>query len=185
MRIIETELAEVKLLEPQVYSDERGSVFESYQKERYDVAGALGPFVQDNLVGSKLGVLRGLHYQLQQPQAKLVTVTSGKIFDVAVDIRRNSVTFGKWIGYELSVENRRQLYVPEGFAHGYYVLSDWADVWYKCTNYYHPDDDYGILWNDTAIAVVWPLVNDAPILSAKDRDRRCLEDIAEELLPTI
>lgn len=168
MKIITTALPEVKIIEPQAFADERGFILESFQLERYKEVGIKLPFVQDNLSHSKRGVLRGLHYQLKHPQGKLITVNHGKIFDVAVDIRRNSPTFGNWVGAILSAENHHQLYLPPGFAHGFYVLSKEADVLYKCTDYYDPNDEHGIIWNDNTIGIEWPLKGD-PILSAKDK----------------
>lgn len=184
MRVIATELPEVKLIEPQVFGDERGFFFESYQQERYAAAG-IGdglPFVQDNLSRSKQGVVRGLHYQLRFPQGKLVTVTCGEVFDVAVDVRLGSPNFGRWAGVILNDKNHRQLYIPPGFAHGFCVLSEYADFHYKCTGYYRSDDEHGVLWCDDTLNIAWPLRNH-PLLSAKDMMFKSLNEIAIERLP--
>ena len=154
---------------------------ETWHREKYEKAGIGKPFVQDNRSHSKDGVLRGLHYQLARPQAKLVFAVTGRIFDVAVDIRAGSPTFGRWTGAELSMENRRQIYVPEGFAHGFVVLSDFADVIYKCTDFYAPGDEYGILWSDPDIGIDWPVT--APILSDKDRQAPSLRQVPKDHLP--
>lgn len=156
----------VLLIEPKVFLDSRGRFSEIYHQQRYEKAGIPGSFIQDNHSHSLQGVLRGLHYQLKHPQAKLVTVIRGSIFDVAVDIRRNSPTFGKWVSQILSDENHLQLYIPTGFAHGFCVMSREADVLYKCTDLYYPDDDCGVLWNDAGIGIKWPIEH--PVLSAKD-----------------
>ena len=177
----ELELPGVILVEPQVFRDDRGFFLESYHGEKYARAGIIDPFVQDNHSHSKRGTLRGLHYQLKSPQGKLIYVVNGSIFDVAVDIRKGSPDFGKWVGVSLSSENRRQLYVPGGFAHGFCVLSDDVDVIYKCTDFYAPDDEYGILWSDEDLGVRWPLQN--PILSAKDNRNPKLADIPKGNLP--
>lgn len=177
----ELELPGVLLLEPKVFSDPRGFFMETYHRDKYVEAGIPGTFVQDNRSFSLRGVLRGLHYQLKHPQAKLVTVLKGKIFDVAVDIRRGSPTFGKWISQVLSDENRRQIYVPVGFAHGFCVLSDEADVLYKCTDLYFPDDDRGVTWCDPGINIAWPLAE--PSLSTKDGRLPRLSEIPPEELP--
>jgi len=150
--------------------------------KKYATVGVPDTFVQDNHSFSRRGVVRGLHYQLHHPQGKLIYVPRGKIFDVAVDIRRGSPTFGQWVGIYLSDENHQQLYIPPGFAHGFCILSDTADVIYKCTDFYHPDDDYGILWNDPAIGIQWPLEG-APVLSEKDAHLPLLSDVPPEKLP--
>jgi dTDP-4-dehydrorhamnose 3,5-epimerase len=158
------------IVEPQVFADERGLFCESYHEERYAAAGIGGPFVQDNFSRSRRGVVRGLHYQLRRPQGKLVWVLRGETFDVTVDLRRRSPTFGKAFSLVLSEANRRQLYAPPGFAHGLCALSELAEVAYKCTDYYAPEDERALLWNDPAVAVAWPVAD--PILSEKDRRGR-------------
>jgi dTDP-4-dehydrorhamnose 3,5-epimerase len=169
MRFIPTDVPEVIILEPEVFSDNRGFFMETYQVKRFAEAGISTNFVQDNVSGSHRGILRGLHYQIQQPQAKLVRVTNGEIFDVAVDIRRSSPTFGKWTGVHLSLQNKRQVYIPVGFAHGFYVLSEWTEVFYKASDYYDPKWERTLIWNDAALGIQWPLSgNGAPILSEKD-----------------
>jgi len=167
MKIIPTdELPEVKIIEPDVFTDDRGYFFEIFQKERFLQYDIPPLFVQDNISFSRRGVLRGLHYQLAHSQGKLVTVVHGEIFDVAVDIRKGSPSFGKWTSIILSSESRLQLYIPEGFAHGFCVLSESAHVLYKCTDYYAPLDERGIVWNDGTLDIPWPLKD--PVLSPKD-----------------
>jgi len=183
IKVIQTDIPGVIILEPVVYRDSRGFFLETYHIEKYREAGINGTFVQDNHSCSRQGTLRGLHYQLKNPQGKLVYVGRGEIFDVAVDIRRGSPTFGRWEGARLSAENRRQLYIPEGFAHGFCVLSEEADVFYKCTDLYTPGDDYGILWSDPSLAINWPV--SAPLLSDKDARNPLLADVPEENLPGI
>lgn len=169
MKILSTEVAEVLTIEPQVFADERGFFYESYnQKEFTEKTGLLVDFVQDNHSCSSQNVLRGLHYQIQQPQGKLVRVVAGAIFDVAVDIRRSAPTFGQWISCLLSAENKRQLWIPPGFAHGFLVLSETTEVLYKTTDYYARQHERCILWNDPDLAIAWPLTA-PPILSAKDQ----------------
>ncbi|NWF60978.1 MAG: dTDP-4-dehydrorhamnose 3,5-epimerase [Fischerella sp.] len=169
MKIISTEIPEVLIIEPQVFQDDRGFFFESYNYQKFtDITGNLINFVQDNHSCSKQNVLRGLHYQIQQPQGKLVRVVIGSIFDVAVDIRKSSLTFGKWMGCELSAENKRQIWIPPGFAHGFVVLSEFAEVLYKTTDYYAPQYERCILWNDPNLSIDWHL-SGQPILSAKDQ----------------
>ena len=169
MKFSPTALSEVMIIEPTVFNDDRGYFFEIRQQQKFSEAGITLPFVQDNMSRSKRGVIRGLHYQVQQPQGKLVRVVAGKVFDVAVDIRRNSPTFGKWISAILSAENNHQIWVPPGFAHGFYVLSDFADVIYCCTDFYAPQYERTIIWNDPELAINWPLIdNEVPILSPKD-----------------
>lgn len=175
------ELAEILIVEPHVFRDNRGYFLETYQAERYGGHGLPERFVQDNLSFSMKGVLRGLHYQLGRPQGKLVWVAQGEIFDVAVDIRRSSPDFGKWAGIALSSENRRQAYIPEGFAHGFCVLSDKAVVIYKCTDYYTPNEERGIRWNDAALKINWPV--QTPIISDKDAAYPELEMIDQAELP--
>ena len=157
MKIIETKLAGVKLIEPLVFGDERGFFLETFQQARYSEAGIDLPFVQDNHSRSTKGVLRGLHFQKSKPQGKLVRVVYGEVFDVAVDIRPESPTFGQWEGVILSEENKRQYWIPPGFAHGFLVLSEIADFEYKCTDYYDPADESAIIWNDPDIGINWPL----------------------------
>jgi dTDP-4-dehydrorhamnose 3,5-epimerase len=169
MNILTTEIPDVALIEPRVFGDDRGFFFESFNAKAFaEKTGVTAPFVQDNHSRSLQNVLRGLHYQIQQPQGKLVRTLAGSIFDVAVDIRQHSLTFGQWVGYELSAENKRQLWVPAGFAHGFVVLSATAEVAYKTTDYYAPQHERCILWNDPDLAIAWP-ISDPPILSAKDQ----------------
>lgn len=177
----QTSLPGVILIQPDVYRDPRGLFIETYHQRAYSESGIGKSFVQDNYSRSRLNTLRGLHYQLQNPQGKIVYVISGEIYDVAVDIRRGSPAFGKWTAARLSSENRHQVFIPEGFAHGFCVLSDSADVIYKCTDFYSPGDAYGIAWSDPQIAVDWPV--DAPFLSDKDLRNPELSDIPETLLP--
>ena len=170
MKFTPLAIPEVVLVEPEVFGDSRGFFMETWHAGRFGAAGIDRPFVQDNHSRSTGGTLRGLHYQLVQPQGKLVRVTSGEVFDVAVDLRRSSPTFGRWVGVTLSAENRRELWVPPGFAHGFYVTSDSADFVYKCTDYYHPQSERSLLWNDPAVGVAWPIpTGSEPRLSAKDR----------------
>lgn len=163
-------IPEVLYIEPTVYSDERGFFMETYQACKFEAAG-IPQFVQDNHSGSKQGILRGLHYQLCRPQGKLVRVITGEVFDVAVDLRRSSPTFGEWVGAYLSAENKCQLWVPAGFAHGFYVISEWAEVAYKTTEFYAPYHERTIYWNDPTLAIQWPLPSDrSPMLSVKDAE---------------
>lgn len=171
-----TAIPDVILIEPKVFLDERGFFIESYQKKRFAEAGIEAEFVQDNHSKSCHGTLRGLHYQIQQPQGKLIRVVSGEIFDVAVDIRRNSPTFGKWVGDYLSAENKRMLWVPAGFAHGFFVTSPEAEVIYKATDYYAPQWERTIAWNDPTINIKWPIDNTRPILSPKDAAGKSLSE---------
>jgi dTDP-4-dehydrorhamnose 3,5-epimerase len=169
MNVVRTEIPEVLVLEPRVFGDERGFFFESLNRRVFEEkTGIRTDFVQDNHSRSRKGVLRGLHYQIRQPQGKLVRVVVGEVFDVAVDVRRNSPTFGKWTGINLSAENKRMLWVPAGFAHGFLVLSESADVLYKATDYYAPEHERCVLWNDPAIGIRWPLEGE-PLLAQKDR----------------
>ena len=181
MEVIKTSIAEVIVLAPSVFSDSRGYFLETYQHQKYAELGIPDAFVQDNQSYSTKNVLRGLHFQLRHPQAKLVRVTQGTVFDVAVDIRRNSPTFGKWHGEILSAENHRQMYIPENFAHGFCVLSDSAEFLYKCSDFYVPGDEAGLIWNDPQLEIKWPVA--APILSAKDAVLPQMGDIFE-LLPS-
>ncbi len=176
MQITSTALSEVKLLEPKVFGDARGFFYESYNARTFrDLVGGSGDFVQDNHSRSARGVLRGLHYQIRHPQGKLVRVLCGDIFDVAVDIRRGSPNFGKWVGVTLSSENRKQIWVPEGFAHGFVVMSEFAEVLYKTTDYWTPEHERSILWNDPDLAIEWPMAG-VPVLSAKDRAGKALRE---------
>ncbi|EDL60410.1 dTDP-4-dehydrorhamnose 3,5-epimerase [Gimesia maris] len=168
MDIQQTEFPGLVIITPRVFSDDRGFFKETFQQERYEQAGIPGPFVQDNHSRSSAGILRGLHFQIHRPQAKLVFAVEGEILDVCVDLRKNSPTFGKSISVLLSAENHKQLFVPAGFAHGFYVLSPRADFMYKCTDYYFPEHERTLLWNDPALEIEWPL-SDEPILSEKDR----------------
>ncbi len=182
MQIMKTSLPDVLLIEPRVFGDERGFFVETWQKKFFEEAGIQEPFVQDNHSRSTAGVLRGLHFQLEHPQGKLVRVSQGSVFDVAVDVRIGSPTFGQWYGAELTAENHRQLWVPPGFAHGFCVLSDVADFQYKCTDYYCPDCEGGIAWNDPDINIDWPITT-PPSLSAKDQDYLPLAEIPVATLP--
>ena len=167
MKVIETKLKDCVIIEPKVFGDERGFFLETFQAERYAAqAGITLPFVQDNHSRSSRGVLRGLHFQINKPQGKLVRASRGSVYDVAVDMRQESSTFGCWVGEVLSEENKKQLWVPPGFAHGFVVLSETADFEYKCTDYYDPVDEGSILWNDPSLEIVWPIIN--PTLSEKD-----------------
>jgi len=167
MKAVATSIAEVRIIEPRVFADSRGYFFESFNERVFAGAGIAGPFVQDNQSFSLEGVVRGLHYQIQQAQGKLIRCISGEIFDVAVDIRRHSPTFGEWVGERLSSSNRRMLWVPPGFAHGFMVLSETAEVLYKATEFYAPQYERTILWNDPSIGIAWPAAQQA-ILSDKD-----------------
>lgn len=169
MKFTDTDIADVKILEPAVFGDERGFFMETFRADEFAKVTGAKPFVQDNHSKSANGILRGLHYQLQQTQGKLVRVVSGAVFDVAVDMRKSSPTFGRSVGVELSAENKRQLWVPEGFAHGFYVLTDAAEFIYKCTDYYHPESEVSLLWNDPALGIDWPVAAGEPKLSAKDK----------------
>lgn len=181
MNVIKTALPGVLIIEPNIFGDQRGFFVETYSAKRYKTAGITLDFVQDNHSRSTRGVLRGLHFQLNHPQGKLVRVVSGSVFDVALDIRVGSPTFGKAIWIELSEYNKRQFYVPPGFAHGFVVTSEFADFEYKCTDYYHPDDEGSVLWSDSALDIPWPIEN--PELSAKDALAKRLADINPRQLP--
>ena len=180
MKVIDTEITDVKIIEPAVFGDDRGFFMETWNQKIFEekVTGKPTAFVQDNHSKSKKGILRGLHYQTENTQGKLVRVVSGSVFDVAVDLRKNSETFGDWVGVELSAENKLQLWVPEGFAHGFYVTSDEAEFVYKCTDYYNPKAEISICWDDPAIGIKWP-INSAPALSEKDKSNNAknLRDI--------
>ena len=176
MQVTPTAIPDVLVLEPKVFGDARGFFFESYNRKAFQVATGLDvDFVQDNHSHSAQGVLRGLHYQIQQPQGKLVRVVAGAVFDVAVDIRRSSPTFGRWVGLELSAENKKMMWVPPGFAHGFLVLSETAEFLYKTTDYYAPSFERAIAWSDPQIGIAWPLPF-APLLSAKDQAAVHLRD---------
>lgn len=180
MQVTPTELPEVLLIEPKAFGDSRGFFFESYQAERYQQMGINLPFVQDNISRSSKNVLRGLHFQLQHTQGKLVGVTRGAVYDVAVDVRYGSPTFGKAVGFVLDDENHHQLYIPPGFAHGFCVLTDVVDFYYKCTDLYHPASEMGIIWNDPDLNISWPITE--PILSNKDQQYSRLRDLTPEQL---
>ncbi|MFI5184115.1 MAG: dTDP-4-dehydrorhamnose 3,5-epimerase [Vicinamibacteria bacterium] len=179
MDIVQTSLPGVVIIEPDVYKDSRGFFLETYHQARYAQAGIAGPFVQDNHSYSARGTLRGLHLQVRRPQGKLVRAVEGEMFDVAVDVRRGSPTFGKAAWVALSGENFRQLYVPPGFAHGFCVVSPWVHVEYKCTDVYDPADEVTVAWNDPALAIPWPASD--PVLSAKDRNARPLAELGDQL----
>ncbi|NCA71723.1 MAG: dTDP-4-dehydrorhamnose 3,5-epimerase [Sphingobacteriia bacterium] len=183
MKVLETSLPGVLIIEPRVFGDARGFFMETYQAERYAEVGVPAPFVQDNLSYSSKGVLRGLHLQHPRAQGKLVQVLAGAVFDVAVDVRRGSPSFGRWLGIELSAENRRQLWIPPGFAHGFLVTSESALFIYKNTEYYSPETELGIRWDDPSIGIQWPLDGVAPELSHKDRMAPYLSEIPPERLP--
>ncbi|MDA8137558.1 MAG: dTDP-4-dehydrorhamnose 3,5-epimerase [Desulfobacteraceae bacterium] len=181
MKVTPTRLKEVLLIEPQVFGDPRGFFLETFQQRRYAEAGIAVNFVQDNISFSQRNILRGLHYQHPQDQAKLVQVLDGEVFDVAVDIRRGSPTFGQWEGVHLTSQGRNQLYIPPGFAHGFCVLSATALFMYKCSDYYAPQHEAGICWNDPALNIQWPV--DQPVLSDKDRRLPLLKDVPAQRLP--
>jgi dTDP-4-dehydrorhamnose 3,5-epimerase len=169
MEFILTSIPGVLLVQPRVYGDERGFFMETYRQQLFSEAGIPAHFVQDNHSGSRQGILRGLHYQIRQPQGKLVRVVAGEVYDVVVDLRRISPAFGRWDGVNLSAENKRQLWIPPGMAHGFYVLSEWAEVVYKTTDYYAPQWERTLLWNDPDLGIAWPLIDGLPpSLSAKD-----------------
>lgn len=171
MKVIDTKIPDVKIIEPSVFGDDRGFFMETWQQKKFEelVTGKSTRFVQDNHSKSKKGTLRGLHYQTENTQGKLVRVVSGEVFDVAVDIRKDSPTFGQWVGEYLSAENKRQLWIPEGFAHGFYVTSEEAEFVYKCTDYYNPNAEVSLIWNDSLVGIEWPLENE-PTVSEKDRN---------------
>jgi len=181
MKITETSLPGVFLIEPKRFGDNRGFFLETFRSDLFEEAGISAQFVQDNHSRSSKGVLRGLHYQLVQPQGKFVRVATGAVFDVAVDVRRGSPNFGQWFGAELSEDNMNMMYVPPGFAHGFVVLSDTADFIYKCTDYYHPESEQGIAWDDPDIGVEWPISD--VMLSEKDKLNPKLKDQHSDLLP--
>lgn len=181
-----TSIEGVVIIDVKSYGDERGFFMETYKKPDFEKGGITCDFVQDNQSSSVKGVLRGLHFQINHPQSKLVRVIKGSVFDVAVDLRKNSPTFGKWEGVELSAENKRQFFIPRGFAHGFMVLSEQAEFCYKCDDVYHPDDEGGLMWNDPAIAVKWPELENCgeiryPILSKKDQRHQSLEEFLNKI----
>ncbi|EGR1424096.1 dTDP-4-dehydrorhamnose 3,5-epimerase [Vibrio vulnificus] len=177
MKVIETNIPDVKIIEPQVFGDERGFFMETWQQKKFEelVTGKPTSFVQDNHSKSTKGILRGLHYQTENTQGKLVRVVSGEVFDVAVDVRKGSPTYGKWVGVYLSESNKRQLWIPEGFAHGFYVTSEEAEFVYKCTDYYNPTSEISLSWKDPKLAIMWPIENQ-PVLSDKDAMAICLDE---------
>ena len=180
MNIITTSIEGVLIIEPRVFKDNRGFFMETYNQDKYQKSGINRHFVQDNLSYSGCGTLRGLHFQSRHPQAKLVQVITGEIFDVAVDIRKDSPTFGKWTGVVLSDQNKRQMFIPEGFAHGFCVISETAHFSYKCSDFYAPDDDGGIIWSDPEIGIEWPVKN--PVISEKDKHHPRLCELLPEQL---
>ncbi len=182
MKVLPTDIPDVKIVEPRVLGDARGYFMETWRENLFAELGIDARFVQDNQSSSGRGVLRGLHYQVRQPQGKLVRVIAGRVFDVAVDLRRGSPTCGRWTGTELSAANRRQLWVPPGFGHGFYVLSEAAEFVYKCTDYYAPEHERVIRWDDADLGIAWPLVPDVPTLLS-DKDLAGLPYAAAELFP--
>jgi len=179
MHVSAAPLEGLLVIEAKLWRDARGAFVETYHRDRYRDAGIGATFVQDNFSWSQANVLRGLHYQLNRPQGKLVMVVEGRVFDVAVDIRKGSPTFGQWHSVELSAENGRQLYIPPGYAHGFFVLSERAGFMYRCTDYYTPSDERGIRWNDPQLAIAWPSTN--PLVSQKDQDYKLLAEMQGEL----
>ncbi|RRW68044.1 dTDP-4-dehydrorhamnose 3,5-epimerase [Pantoea dispersa] len=170
MKIIDTKIPDVKIIEPSVFGDERGFFMETWQQKKFEEQVSPRTFVQDNHSKSSKGILRGLHYQTENTQGKLVRVVAGEVYDVAVDMRKSSPTFGQWVGVYLSAHNKRQLWVPEGFAHGFYVTTDSAEFVYKCTDYYNPQHEHSLLWNDSDLNIQWPISEgDMPVLSEKDK----------------
>ena len=177
MKVIQTEIEEILIIQPDIFRDQRGFFMEVFKSVDFEKENIPNQFVQENQSGSKKGILRGLHYQITQPQGKLVRVTYGQIFDVAVDIRQSSKTFGKWVGKTLSKENRFQLWIPPGFAHGFYTLSDCAEISYKLTDLYSPEGERCILWDDPELMISWPLHSgEPPLLSEKDKNGKLLAD---------
>ncbi len=172
MKVIDTKIPDVKIIEPTIFGDDRGFFMETWQQKKFEelVTGKPATFVQDNHSKSKKGILRGLHYQTENTQGKLVRVVSGEVFDVAVDIRKDSPTFGEWVGEYLSAENKRQLWIPEGFAHGFLVLCENTEFVYKCTNYYHPKSEKSLKWNDEELNINWPEINVQLVMSDKDKN---------------
>ncbi|ACS87050.1 dTDP-4-dehydrorhamnose 3,5-epimerase [Musicola paradisiaca] len=184
MNIFDTQIPDIKIIEPTVFGDERGFFMETWHQKRFEDLVTQRPcrFVQDNHSKSRKGILRGLHYQTENPQGKLVRVIAGEVFDVAVDIRKNSPTFGQSVGVYLSAQNKRQLWIPAGFAHGFYVTSDEAEFVYKCTDYYNPNAEHCIIWNDESLNIDWPIENEMVILSAKDEQGKKFQDIPPQNL---
>ena len=178
MIVTDTAIADVKLIEPRVFGDDRGFFLESWNQSAFEAEGIAARFVQDNHSRSARGVLRGLHYQMSPAQGKLVRVVAGAVFDVAVDMRKSSPTFGQWVGYELSAQNHRMLWVPQGFAHGFLTLEDGTDFLYKCTDFYAPASEHCLAWDDPAVGVEWPLDGMTPLVSAKDQVGKTLADAA-------
>jgi dTDP-4-dehydrorhamnose 3,5-epimerase len=185
MKRIDTNLPGVCVIEPNVFGDERGFFMETYNKHAFEQIGIDHTFVQDNQSRSSRGVLRGLHYQLNQPQAKLVRVTLGEVYDIAVDVRRGSETFGQWTGVTLTADNKQMFFIPEGFAHGFCVISESAEFAYKCSDFYAPDEERGIIWNDPQLAIPWPLDGAEPLLSPKDSAYGLLAEMNENDLPLL
>ncbi|MGL5676635.1 MAG: dTDP-4-dehydrorhamnose 3,5-epimerase [Cellulosilyticaceae bacterium] len=184
IKVIPTKIKDLVIIEPQVFGDQRGYFMESYSKQDFMEAGLTMKFVQDNESRSKKGVLRGLHFQTKYTQGKLVRVVEGEVYDVAVDLREGSPTFGQWEGARLTAENKQQFYVPEGFAHGFLVLSDYATFQYKCTDYYAPEHDGGVLWNDPDIGIEWPLEGiEEVLLSEKDKAQQTFKQFVEKENP--
>ena len=181
--IEDSKISGIKIITPKIYKDDRGYFFESFNANDFKKLGLPIKYLQENQAYSKKGTIRGLHYQLKYPQGKLVRVIQGEVFDVAVDIRRGSPTFGKYDGLHISDKNNKIMYIPEGFAHGYVVLSETAIFQYKCTEIYHPEDEYGLLWNDKDLKIQWPVIN--PILSNKDKSLPSLQFVNKKYLPKI
>ena len=182
MKISTTAIEGILIIEPKTFRDKRGFFMETYNQRRYNASGINATFVQDNLSYSLKNTVRGLHFQMKHPQAKLIQVILGEIFDVAVDLRPASDTFGKWVGIHLSNKNTRQVFIPEGFAHGFCVLSEFAYFCYKCSDFYAPDDESGIIWSDPDIGIEWPVEN--PIISEKDKQYQKLSGLTAEQLPS-
>jgi dTDP-4-dehydrorhamnose 3,5-epimerase len=182
MKIITSSIEGILIIEPKIFKDKRGFFMETYNQARYNESGINATFVQDNLSYSQKNTLRGLHFQIKHPQAKLIQVISGEIFDVTVDLRPGFATFGKWTGFYLSGENRRQVFIPEGFAHGFCVLSEFAFFHYKCSDFYAQDDEGGIIWSDPDIGIEWPIQN--PIISEKDKQYQKLSNLTADELPS-
>jgi dTDP-4-dehydrorhamnose 3,5-epimerase len=177
MEFEQTAIPDVLLFTPTVFGDKRGFFLETFRSDVFASSGIAGPFLQDNHSGSRQGILRGLHYQIRHGQGKIVRVVVGEIFDVAVDLRRGSSTFGRWVGVRISAENKQQVWIPVGFAHGFYVLSDWAELIYKTTDYYAPEWERTLLWNDPVLGIEWPLLDGrAPVLSEKDSHGKVLSE---------
>lgn len=177
MQVVPTSIPDLLVIEPKVFGDDRGFFYESFNQRRFtELTGVTDAFVQDNHSKSARNVLRGLHYQIRQPQGKLVRVIAGEVLDIAVDIRRGSATFGQWVGVNLSAENKKMLWIPKGFAHGFVVLSESAEFLYKTTDYWAPEHERCIVWNDPDLAIDWQLAGATPLLSAKDQAGKCLRD---------